>query len=94
MEATLRVLNEMETGRFSRRETIAWGVAALCQPFANPAELARAVFAQKEQRRRSLAALPVEEKYHHFLQLQRMVAAAQRAAGKPSAKPWPLLAGT
>ncbi len=59
---------------------------------ASAADLAQTVFAQKEQRRRSLAALPVEEKYRHFLQLQRMVAEAQRAAGKPSAKPWPLLA--
>ena len=46
------------------------------------AELAQAVFAQKEQRRSSLAALPVEEKYRHFLQLQRMVAESMRAAGK------------
>lgn len=60
---------------------------------ASAAELAQAVFAQKEQRRRSLAALPVEEKYRQFLQLQRMVADAQRAAGNPSSKPWPLLAG-
>ena len=58
------------------------------------AELAQAVFAQKEQRRRSLAVLPVEEKYRHFLQLQRMVADAQRAAGKRSAKPWPVPVGT
>ena len=60
---------------------------------ASAAELAQAVFAQKEQRRRSLAALPVEEKYRHFLKLQRMVADAQRAAGKPADKPWPLPAG-
>ena len=40
-----------------------------------------------------LAALPVEEKYRHFLKLQRMVADAQRAAGKPAEKPWPLPAG-
>lgn len=55
---------------------------------ASPAELAQAVFAQKEQRRRSLAALPVEEKYRHFLQLQRMVADSMRAAGKVAPKPW------
>ncbi|MFM8469059.1 MAG: hypothetical protein ACKODH_03670 [Limisphaerales bacterium] len=57
---------------------------------ASPTELAQAVFAQKEQRRRSLAALPVEEKYRHFLKLQRMVADATRAAGKPAPKPWPM----
>ena len=55
------------------------------------AELAQAVFAQKEQRRRSLAALPVEEKYRHFLQLQRMVAESMRAAGKVAPKPWPVV---
>jgi hypothetical protein len=53
------------------------------------AELAQAVFAQKEQRRRVLAALPVEEKYQHFLQLQRMVAETLRAAGRPCPEPWP-----
>lgn len=55
---------------------------------ASPADLAQAVFAQKEQRRRSLAALPVEEKYRHFLQLQRIVANSMRAAGKAAPKPW------
>ena len=52
-------------------------------------ELAQAVFAQKKQRRRSLASLPVEEKYRHFLQLQRMVADSMLAAGKAAPKPWP-----
>lgn len=55
-----------------------------------PAELATAVFRQKEQRRQSLAALPVEVKYQHFLQLQRMVASTLIAAGKPCPQVWPL----
>jgi hypothetical protein len=53
------------------------------------AELAQKVFASKARRRRWLAALPVEEKYRHFLKLQRMVAAIKRAAGKPAPIPWP-----
>jgi len=57
---------------------------------ATPAELAAAVFRQKEQRRQSLAALPVEEKYQHFLQLQRMVAETMRAAGIPCPAVWPV----
>jgi hypothetical protein len=39
---------------------------------------------------RAQPAVRVKEKYRHFLQFQRMVADAQRAAGKPSVKPWPL----
>ena len=54
------------------------------------AELAEAVFRQKEQRRCSLAALPVEEKYRHFLQLQRMVAETLRAAERPCPAVWPI----
>lgn len=53
------------------------------------AELAQKVFANKAERRRWLAALPVEEKYRRFLQLQRMASAIRRAAGKPSPTPWP-----
>jgi hypothetical protein len=56
----------------------------------NPAELAAAVFRQKEQRRQSLAAMPVEAKYQHFLQLQRMVAATLKAAGRPCPEVWPV----
>ena len=56
----------------------------------NSAELADAVFRQKEQRRCSLAALPVEEKYRHFLQLQRMVFETLRAAGRPCPEVWPV----
>lgn len=55
-----------------------------------PAELAAAVFQQKAQRRQSLAALPVEVKYQHFLQLQRMVASTLNAAGKACPPVWPL----
>jgi hypothetical protein len=58
--------------------------------YRSAAELAQAIFAQKEQRRRTLAALPVEEKYRHFLQLQRMVAETLRAADRPCPEPWPL----
>jgi len=57
---------------------------------ATPEALAQAVFAQKERRRRSLASLAVEEKFQHFLQLQRMVAGARRAAGRPGPEPWPV----
>ncbi len=53
------------------------------------AELAQHVFKQKAQRRLALGALPVEEKYLRFLQLQRMVAETLRAAGKPCPDPWP-----
>lgn len=56
---------------------------------ATPAELAQKVFASKARRRRWLAALPVEEKYRRFLQLQRMAYAIKRAAGKPAPAPWP-----
>lgn len=91
MEAALRVLNEMEAELPSRRAVLLAGTAVLCQPFSTTAELAQAVFAQKEQRRRSLAALPVEEKYRHFLQLQRMVADSLRAAAKAAPKPWPII---
>ena len=52
-------------------------------------DLAQKVFASKAERRRWLAALPVEEKYRRFLQLQRMASAIRRAAGKPSPTPWP-----
>ena len=90
MEAALRVLNETRAKQLSRRDALAMGTAALCQPFTTTAELAQAVFAQKEQRRRSLAGLPVEEKYRHFLQLQRMVADSMCAAGKVAPKPWPM----
>ncbi len=55
-----------------------------------PAELAAAVFRQKEQRRQSLAILPVEVKYQHFLQLQRMVVDTMRASGKSCLQVWPV----
>ena len=58
--------------------------------FHSAAELAQAVFAQKELRRRSLAALTVEEKYRHFLQLQRMVAETMCAADRECPTPWPV----
>jgi hypothetical protein len=57
---------------------------------ATPEELAREVFAQKERRRRSLASLSVEEKFRLFLELQRTVAAARRAAGRRGPDPWPV----
>lgn len=53
------------------------------------AALAQKVFASKAERRRWLAALPVEEKYRRFLQLQRMASAIKRAAGKAAPAPWP-----
>lgn len=52
-------------------------------------ELAGKIFAAKARRRRWLASLPVEEKYRRFLELQRMVSATRRAAGKPAPAPWP-----
>jgi len=55
---------------------------------ATTAELAEAVFAQKERRRRMLASLPVEAKFEHFLELQRMVAELHRAAGRRCPEPW------
>jgi len=56
---------------------------------ATPAELAQKVFASKARRRSWLAALPVEEKYRRFLQLQRMACEIKRAAGRPVPTPWP-----
>ena len=56
---------------------------------ATPAELAQKVFASMARRRRWLAALPVEEKYRRFLQLQRMACEIKRAAGRPVPTPWP-----
>ncbi len=57
----------------------------------NSAELAEAVFRQKERRRRTLAATPIEEKYRQFLQLQCMVADIAQAAGRDSPAVWPIL---
>ncbi len=56
---------------------------------ASVAELAQKVFASKARRRSWLAALPVEEKYCRFLQLQRMASQIKRAAGRPAPEPWP-----
>ena len=53
------------------------------------AQLAGKVFAAKARRRSWLASLPVEEKYRRLLELQRMVSATRRAAGKPGPVPWP-----
>ncbi|MFM9960094.1 MAG: hypothetical protein ACKV2Q_02595 [Planctomycetaceae bacterium] len=57
---------------------------------ATTVELTEAVFRQKEQRRQTLAAMPVEEKYQHVLQLQRMVAETLKAAGRPCPAVWPI----
>lgn len=56
---------------------------------ATAAELAQKVFANKDRRRRLLAALSVEEKYRRFLQLQRIASQIKQAAGKPAPAPWP-----
>lgn len=56
---------------------------------ATVAELAEKVFANMARRRNWLAALPVEEKYRRFLQLQRMASQIKRAAGRPAPEPWP-----
>jgi|CXWL01.1.fsa_nt_gi hypothetical protein len=56
---------------------------------ATVAELAQKIFASKARRRSWLAALPVEEKYRRFLQLQRMASQIKRAAGRPAPEPWP-----
>lgn len=56
---------------------------------ATAAELAQKVFASKARRRSWLAALPVEEKYRRFLQLQKMASGIRRAAGKSGPAPWP-----
>jgi len=45
---------------------------------------------QPELRRALLASLAVEQKFEYFLQLQRMVAEARRAAGRPGPEPWPV----
>jgi hypothetical protein len=45
-------------------------------------EIARLI-AAKEQRRRTLAALPVPEKVRVVVQLQRMAAPVMRARGRP-----------
>ena len=52
--------------------------------------LAQRLFAAKRQRRRDLAALPVEEKFEILLRLQRIAYDAAIATERPSRTPWQL----
>ena len=51
-------------------------------------QLARDLFARKRERRRELAALPVEQKFEILLRLQRLASDVARAAGRPASEPW------
>ncbi len=53
--------------------------------------LAEELFRAKRERRRALAALPVEEKYKILLRLQELAGELAKAAGRPPRKPWPHL---
>lgn len=50
--------------------------------------LAQAVFTGKRERRRQLAALPVEQKFTILLHLQQLASEVAKAAGRPAKKPW------
>ena len=53
-------------------------------------ELAEASFRQKKERRRELAALPIEEKVEILLQLQQMVAEVAWETRGAKLEPWKL----
>ena len=53
-------------------------------------ELAEASFRQKRERRRELAALPIEEKVQILLQLQRMTAEIAWETRGVKLEPWKL----
>ena len=55
-------------------------------PEPNP--LVQRLFAAKEQRRRDLAALPVEAKFDILLRLQRIGYEAALATHRPARPPW------
>ena len=51
-------------------------------------QLTRELFAEKRERRRELAALPVEQKFEILLQLQQLARDVAVAAGRPAPAPW------
>jgi hypothetical protein len=53
-------------------------------------ELAEASFRQKRERRRELAALPIEEKVEILIMLQRMVAEIAWETRQQKLEPWKL----
>lgn len=57
-------------------------------------ELAEASFRQKKERRRELAALPIEEKVQILVRLQQMVADIARETRGVKLEPWKLESGT
>ncbi len=46
------------------------------------------LFQAKAERRRDLAALPVEEKFEMLIKLQQMASAVAKQAGREYKKPW------
>ena len=51
-------------------------------------ELAEELFRQKRERRRMVAALPVEEKFEILLKLQQLAFEVAVSAGRPPRPPW------
>lgn len=54
------------------------------------AELARQLWQQKRQRRRQLAALPIEEKIRLLIRLQRLANEVRQQVGRPVRPEWNL----
>ena len=57
-------------------------------PGTESSQLAQELFAAKQQRRRKLAALPVEEKFEILLRLQRIAFDTANAMHRPARTPW------
>lgn len=51
-------------------------------------QLTGELFARKSERRRELAALPVEQKFEILLRLQQLASDVALAAGRPAPSPW------
>ena len=51
------------------------------------------ILAAKKERRRRLAALPIEEKLRILVEMQRLASDIARSAGRPTREPWVLDGG-
>jgi len=58
--------------------------------YARLRELAEEAFRQKAQRRKELAALPIEEKVRILVELQKRANEVRRATGRPEMYVWQL----
>ena len=85
MERTFQTLNELETAGLVTRYAIDGAFAM------NPRlqELAEASFQQKKERRRELAALPIEEKVEILRLLQKMTVDIAWEVRGVKLEPWP-----